>query len=206
MALQPCLTEPITMLSDTSVVINLNATGCADAILRALPHRVAVIDIVQGELDAGTPRERNDAALIGRLVDDGLIKVVSLDETASLLFETLVIGPSAITLDDGEAATIAYAVANGATAVIDEKKANRICAERFPELTVICTVDLLAHPAVRDNLGDELLADAVYGALYNGRMRVPLKHRAWVVELIGVTRATECVSLPRSVRVPHETS
>jgi len=194
------------MLSDTSVVINLNATGCADAVLRALPHRVAVIDIVRAELDSGSPRERNDAALIGRLVDDDLIKVVSLNETASLLFETLVIGPSAMTLDDGEAATIAYAVANGATAVIDEKKANRICAERFPGLPVICTVDLLAHPAVRSRLGDALLADAVYGALYHGRMRVPLHHRAWVIELVGMTRAAECVSLPRSARASYETS
>ena len=67
-------------------------------------------------------------------------------------------------------------------------KANRICAERFPGLLVACTVDLLAHPTVRDSLGKDALATAVFGALYHGRMRVLALHSAWAIELIRDSR------------------
>jgi hypothetical protein len=67
-------------------------------------------------------------------------------------------------------------------------KANRICAERFPGLLVACTGDLLAHPTVRDSLGKDALATAVFGALYHGRMRVLALHSAWAIELIRDSR------------------
>jgi predicted nucleic acid-binding protein len=59
-----------------------------------------------------------------------------------------VVGPAQTTLDDGEAATIAHAVALNGVALIDERKANRICTERFPELRIASTVDILVHPSV----------------------------------------------------------
>src|SRR5206468_2948054 len=87
--------------------------------------------------------------------------------------------------------------------VIDERKANRICAERFPELPVACTVDLLSHPVVRSTLGDSALADAVFGALFHGRMRVLPQHRTWVIELLGESRVPNCLSLPQFLRTPQ---
>ena len=109
-----------------------------------------------------------------------------------------------MTLDDGEAATIAYAVGRGAIAVIDERKATRIGAELFPALRIACTVDMLAHPQVQDDLGKEMLADAVFRALRDGRMRVFPHHIEWVVGLIGPEKVAACRSLPGSARKTTE--
>jgi len=98
------------------------------------------------------------------------------------------------------AATIAFAVARGGIAIVDERKATRLCAQLFPELCVGCTVDMLAYPAVRLSLGAELLAEAVFKALRDGRMRVFPQNLEWVFNLIGPEQAQACVSLPSSVR------
>ena len=102
MALRSCLDERTApVVADTSVVINLNATGDGEAILGALPN---------------CARERS------------------------------------------------------AIALIDDRKAIRICADRFPELAVGCTVDVLAQRHVQAAL-DRRLADAVFNALDPLRVR-----------------------------------
>lgn len=198
------LTEPAGFVVDASAVINLNATGCTHEILRALPNRFLVVDVVSKELDRGRRRERSDADILKMLVADKLIEIVSLDAGAEPHFERLVIGPAAETLDDGEAATIAYAVTAGMIAVIDERKATRLCATLFPKLRINSTVDILSHTEVRRMLGDSLLADAVFRALKNGRMQVLAPKVKWVVEMIGAAKAAECPSLPKHARQPQQ--
>lgn len=181
-------------------MINLNATGFAEATLDALPNRVAVVQEVALELERGRRRGRNDAGALGDLVAGGRVEMVRLGDLGMDRFTALVAGPAAETLDDGEAATIAYALEHGGAALIDERKATRICAERFDTLAVGCTVDILVHDDVGAALGQEQLAGAVFNALYHGRMDVPSRYVDWVVDLIGPERAAQCVSLPRSAR------
>jgi len=201
MECRSCLNDPAALIvADASVAINLNATGFAAPILDALPNRFAVVEEVALELADGRPRGRTDADELDALAAAGRVDIVRLDNPAVEHFTALVSGPAAETLDDGEAATISYAVEHRATALIDERKANRICAERFGALTTGCTVDLLAHETIESALGRNGLADAVFNALYRGRMRVPAPHVDWVVTLIGPNRAAQCVSLPGSVR------
>lgn len=191
--------EPMLVL-DTSIVINLNATGFAEKILGALPYRLVIPDVVEGELESGRPKGRQDAAKLLQLVKAGLVSMVTLGEHGLLHFETLVVGAATETLDDGEAATIALAFEANACAIIDERKALRLCAARFPQMGLGCTVDLLAHDAVHSALGLPRLADAVHGALRDARMRVLPHHMDWVVTLIGDARASECACLPDVVR------
>jgi predicted nucleic acid-binding protein len=198
------LTDPAALVGDTSTVINLNATGCAREILRALPQRFLVVDVVSSELDRGRGRGRADADILQGLAAEKLIEIVKLDDVGEAHFERLVVGPAAETLDDGEAATIAYAASAGMIAVIDERKATRLCAVLFPNLTISSTVDILCHVDVGRTLGDTALADAVFSALKNGRMRVLQQHVQWVVDLIGQGRAAECPSLPKHARKPQE--
>ncbi len=188
------------LVADASTIISVNATGCARRVIKALPNRVVVVDIVSGELEEGRQRKRQDADLLKKLVDAGHVEIVQLDAKGEEYFEQLVVGAAQMTLDDGEAATIAYAVANNGIALIDEKKANRICAERFPELRLACTVDIFMHPDVQNDLGKDALADTVFNALCNGRMRVLPQHVEWVIALIGAERARLCTSLPGQVR------
>jgi predicted nucleic acid-binding protein len=196
-----CLSESNAIITlDASTAINLNATACASMILSCFKDRIVLPDIVLGELEDGEAKGRQDAKLTKDLITAGLIKAVSLSEDGWRCFEQLVVGEAAMTLDDGEAATIAYAVQTGATAMIDERKANRICAGRFPGVQLAATVDLLAHTEVQRIIGKAALADAVFGALSGARMQVLPRHLAWVVDLIGHDRARNCTSLPRFAR------
>ena len=196
-----CLNSPdACLVADTSVIINLNASGFARDIFEALPGKVVITDAVKTELEEGRNYGWKDADMLEAHFADGLIEVVELNELAAQKFEQLVTGPAIMTLDDGEAATIAYSDVHKTVALIDERKANRICVERFPALKVKCTVDLFANSCVEGFLGQDDLTLAVFNALYHGQMRVFPHHIEWVVNLIGIERAAKCSSLPRAVR------
>lgn len=201
MGLSSALTDPATRLvADSSTIINLISTGSAQAILAALPNRVTVVDLVFAELESGRAYGRAACDALRELIGAGTVEVASLEGDALGHFEGLVIGPAVETLDDGEAATIAFASARGDTALLDERKAIRICKERFAQLRIACTVDVLLHEAVRSSLGHDGLAEAVFKALQVGRMRVLPHHESWVMELIGEERASLCDCLPQRVR------
>jgi predicted nucleic acid-binding protein len=196
------LTDPkLPLVADSSTIINLIATGCAPTIIRAVPNPIVVVDVIPGELDTGRQRGRVHAdRLQQELVAAGHVEIVALSDAGWLHFETLVAGPAQQTLDDGEAATIAYAVERGAVAIIDEKKGTRICASRFPGLGVVSTVDVLLHPEVRNKLGDAAFSDAVYAALRDARMAVFPRHLDDILGIIGLERAAQCPSLPKRFR------
>ena len=191
-------TAPI--IVDASVIINLNATGCVEAILDALPHSVLVTEDVESELAGGRLSGRSDADALSALSVRGAVEIVTLTDIELRHFASLVSGPAPETLDDGEAATIAAALERAGTALIDERKAHRICAERFQALAIGCTIDFLAHPSVEAVLGRDGLADAVFNSLQRARMSVLPWHFQWVVERIGSERAAMCTSLQRAMR------
>lgn len=196
-----CLTDStLPVVADTSVIINLNATGYSEALLGALPNRLLVVEEVSFELEVDSRTGRNDAEALSALVAQGSVELVRLGDIGTRHFISLVSGPANQTLDDGEAATIACALEQGATALIDERKAIRICAERFGELSTGCTIDIFAQDDVQRILTRDTLADAVFNALYQGRMRIPMHYVEWAVNLIGKERAAQCRSLPASVR------
>ena len=200
---QSCLTDrTIPVIADTSVVINLNATNRAEEILDILPNPFLVASAVVLELASDLQTGRSDAAALNVLLASELARIVQLGDIGMAHFSSLVSGPTAQTLDDGEAATIASALEMNphAIALMDERKANRICAERFAYLVTGSTVDLLAQVDVWTALGRKSIANALFDALHSGRMRVLPHHLKWVVELIGPERAKLCRSLPRSVR------
>lgn len=198
---QTCLTNHSKLIVvDSSVVINLNASRCIKEILNALPNKLVFVDLVLDELERGKrkglrkPDDLSDLILIKK------IKVVTLGEVALGYFENMVTGTAIDSLDDGEAATIAYAIEHNSIALIDERKAIRICSEVYPALHIGCTVDIFMHPNVQKSLGSEGLADAVWYSLQEARMRVLPHHLDWVVKLIGEEKAVKCNSLPKSLR------
>ena len=197
-----CLNDPaVPVVADTSVVINLNATGVAQAILDALPNPFIVVEEVAIELERGRRNGRKATDGLNALIAAGQVEVVRLGSDGRRYFSGLVSGPATDTLDDGEAATVAYALEHSATALIDERKANKICAKRFGQLATACTVDVLAHSQIESALGRMNLAEGVFNALYYGRMRVPPGRVGWVANLVGQDRMKKCVSLPRAIRL-----
>lgn len=192
--------HPPPLFADASVLINLNATGCAGAILDHLPFRIMVAQDVENELAEDRRSGRDDAAMLRDLAVAERLMIVPLDAAATDVFADLIAGPAADTLDDGEAATIALAATQGAIAAIDERKARRICVLRFPALRVLSSCDLLLHDDVARGLGRDALGDAVFRTLRTARMRVLADHLDAILRLIGPGRAALCPSLPKSVR------
>jgi predicted nucleic acid-binding protein len=203
MSLSDFLTNPqISLIADASVVINLNATARAVDIVKALRNPFIVTDNACTELQAGIQSGHRDYEQLIELIDAGVIRRGQLSATGASVYESLVSGSSLQTLDDGEAATIAYAYEIGGIALIDERKARTICAVSFPGLVLASTVELLMHDAVAAALGAKVQVDAMLNALMTARMRVPPEHLSRVRAMIGDERAALCTSLPKVAREP----
>lgn len=185
---------------DTSVAISLVASRIGADVLKALARPAYMIDVAVGELADAGQRAAEVLAALSDWQRDHLLAEVSLEADALEVFEDLVSGPAAETLDDGEAATLAHARVIGAVAVIDEGKARRISRERHPALMLASTIDLLLHPATERALGREAIAHALYLALKDARARVPPEHHEIVRLLLGSERAALCHSLPAAIR------
>ncbi|MGH0212306.1 hypothetical protein NKY66_00055 [Sinorhizobium meliloti] len=185
------------LVLDASVLINLIGSGYCERILAALTMPVKVSGYAATEILNGG---HYDAVVMQSLLDEGVIHREPLTPAASILFADLVSGATQESLGDGEAATIAIANDTGAIAVIDEKQAWRIANNRFADVQLATTVDILALPSVRLSLGDSALAQAVNSSLVRARMQVREHQLDWVLGCIGVEAASACRSLARLMR------
>jgi predicted nucleic acid-binding protein len=190
----------ISLVADASVVINLNATGCASEIIGALSNPFLVTDNACIELENGAGNGHRDYEMLAALIEAGAARRVSLGKAGISVYELLIDGTARLTLDDGEAATIAYAHEIGGAALIDERKARKLCVSSFPKLALTSTAELLMHPSIPAALGSQKQLDALTRALTHARMRVPPEHLAQITEMLGPERAALCVSLPKSAR------
>jgi predicted nucleic acid-binding protein len=201
MSLSSFLINPLaSLIADASVVINLNATARAAEIIKAVPNPFLVTENALAELQAGSQKGHRDHEKLLELIDAGLVRRASLGNPGLSVYESLIDGSTKQTLDDGEAATIAYAKEVSGVALIDERKARALCVNTFPGLMVVCTAELLMHQSVGAVIGDDGVADALVAALNNARMRVPAEYLAKVRGVIGPERAAMCSSLPRATR------
>lgn len=185
------------LVADASAVIGLNASGHARRIIELTERRLVVPVNAANELALGAQFGHDDSSRLDALVAARLVEQVALDGEALTIYEALVDGSLGETLDDGEAATIAIAVRHGAVAVLDERKARRMCAQHFPTVIQGCTAQWLLTAV---GLGKIAHAEAMLNALQRGRMRVPAEYLSDVVALIGPEAAAACPSLPRLVR------
>lgn len=189
----------IPIVLDASAVINLNGSGAAHTILAALGRDFVVPQDVYDELRRGAANGRRDFEVLDDLILQKIVRLQDIGASGAELFESLTVGPSAMTLDDGEAATIAMAFELRGVAVIDESKGRRLALQFAPGVPQLASVEFFCHPLVERVL-DSSLADAVFNALQQARMQVLSTHHDWVVQLLGPERAPLCLSLPRSVR------
>jgi predicted nucleic acid-binding protein len=198
MTFSSCLTNKDNeLVLDSSVLINLLATGHSTSILKALGALAIVTDNVVQEIESGSTNGRPELDLLKQMVGDQVLRVRKLEGQSLDMFFELVSGSASHSLGDGEAATLAFAHETGCSAAIDEKKATRLAGSRFKSMKLVTTVDILAHDAVRMSLGCELLADATFRALRLARMQVREQQFEWVAQLIGPEQVEACSSLRR---------
>ena len=193
----------VPVVTDTSVIINLNATGSAAAIIDAFPNPFLVTENVRRELSMGGSRGHLCGEKLEELIGQGLLELALLGAADYIIYRSFIEGGFEGTLDDGEAATIAYALGHDGIALIDERKARTICAARFATLPFASTAELLLNRAVTERLGETGQSDAIFLALRDARMHVPHHELQGIVERIGEERAAKCPSLPRSLRDPN---
>ncbi|MBX9615939.1 MAG: hypothetical protein K2X25_10120 [Caulobacteraceae bacterium] len=185
---------------DASVCINLAATGRATEIFEALKAEFFVTRVVVEELARGRGQGRSAADELATWLHLGFVMEQDLLPESEDTFLSLVGGPAAVTIDDGEAATIAWAITNDAVIVTDDRKAVQIAKVRFPLLKVLSTTDLLLHGNCQNALGPSAVVDCIENALLNAFMRVPIDQLDRVVQLLGPERTKKCRSLPSAVR------
>ncbi|MCP9630185.1 type II toxin-antitoxin system VapC family toxin [Rhodopseudomonas palustris] len=188
------------LVADASVWINLVAGTRASEVVQACENRFQIPRIALDELERGREKGRQTAATLTNLITAGLVDVVELPQKAEETFLGLVAGGVSQTLDDGEAATLALALQTEAVAIIDERKAVNLAQERFPNLRVLSTTELLLSEAMQAAFPPLQIQDLLFRALKDARMRVPEPLLDAVCKCIGPDRAAECLSLPARVR------
>ena len=192
------LTDPsVPLVADTSVIINLVASGIPEQIISSINNPIYVVDEILPELNRGNEKGCLDAEILENLISNGNVKCVSLNDECWEHFGLLVSGSAITSLDDGEAATLAYCAVHKNVPIIDEKKANKVCAGLYKELKPISSVALFKLASQHQNMNHPILSKAIYNALTNGRMFVMHQHLEWVVNAIGSDKATSCNSLSK---------
>lgn len=162
------------LVLDTSVWINLLATDAVEAILGALAVPCYAPEQVIAEIRRHPvtgivfPSDKHP------LRDPSLgVQILSLQGAELELFLGTVGAPAADALGDGEAAAIAMAVSRELDLVIDDRKARRILRQRFSQVRVYWTVELLRARRVITALGRYRADDCFAKAERFGRMHVP---------------------------------
>lgn len=182
------------VILDTSVLINLHACGYGERILTALPNKVLITHVVAEELQHETSRRNGECGFLNDIVDSSVASLIELTDKELDLFFQLTSG--SLSLDDGEAATISAAIIQNALPVIDERKGRARALALMKMAEPGWSLGILRHPVVIERLGEEAANDALYFALRDGRMRIPIESVDQVVEIIGRDRAIECMCLP----------
>lgn len=185
------------LIADASVLINFLGTGIVETLLVNLGRPLIMADEAMAEIRRHPFPDMDLSASMGILGKRGLVHVAQLQ--ARTTFYELTANDLTGGLDDGEAATIALAIerSNNAVVVLDERKASRIFAERWPARSCASTVMLLAQPQVRGSLTAEDFVQACCNALRHAKMRVPAEAISWMVEVIGAEKARSFASLAK---------
>lgn len=190
------------LVLDASVLINLLGTGLSDVLLKSLNRVIVVDEVALREVTIDPFSRKDPTEVLNSLRQNGLIEVIRMSRETYALFIDLTGGDPPDDLDDGEAATLAQAALGDCVAVIDEKKATRVAGANFPNVTVLNSLDLLTSSELLKHNGRDGVAEFVYLALRNARMRVAPSERQWIFDLLGDDRARECPSLGfRGLRV-----
>ena len=189
--------EATAFVLDASVLINFLGSGAAERLLTALPGPALVADRAFREVLRDPSGRIPSTDIRQALVEAGLVEVRPLEGTQALLYLELASAPDPDRLDDGEAATVALAVACGAVPVLDETKARRVYRSRFPGRPLESTAGLFRRLNDGERLPPDDLRSALYQALRQARMHVVSEEREWVVRTLGPELAKQCPSLGR---------
>lgn len=158
------------LIADTSVLLNLMASGVFEDIIRTLPMNVCVASHVIRETIH--IREHDGSPLPIPLEDwqaQGLITVVELENDSE---EEFFVG-FALELDDGEAATGAIAKSRGWSVGIEDKKGRLVLAREIVGCELYHTSQLLFYVADKLEWSQDKLRQILDSIRLGARFTVP---------------------------------
>ena len=139
----------IPIILDTSVALNLLATGAVLSMLDSLEVQCFVCSAVADEtiyVRSDDPRQPREAVSIDLWLPSGTVQVVNPD---SALEEELYV-QFAADLDDGEAMSLSMCRSRGYALATDDRKARRIAGGLdSPRVPLLSTSQIVHHWAVR---------------------------------------------------------
>ena len=129
------------LLNDSSVLLNLLATDCFEAIAHSTGWQFAICTVVRSELKKLRDPATGDmvAVDIEPFIQSGVLQVLEL---AGEKEQTLYV-EEAMVVDDGEAMSIAIAASRGLGLAIDDKQASSQVRRQFPALKLWTTPEIL---------------------------------------------------------------
>jgi hypothetical protein len=139
-------TEDRLVFLDACCLINFFATGHVEDILRDLPLRFAVSELIAdrevltlrpGTVSSGSPER--EAVSVRALETAARLEIVELESDEELTEFTRF----AAELDDGEASVCALAVVHGGAVATDDRKALRVLGRTQPPVPTLQTSELL---------------------------------------------------------------
>lgn len=131
------------LLQDTSVLINLLATGRFDEISKSTQWHFAICDAVRGEAKSlwNPDTQQRESIALDPLIQSGSLVVLDLDtddehDAHVRLCSLPGVGP-------GEAMCMALAQSRQLEFATDDRKANRVCLAAQPAIQTVSTPDVL---------------------------------------------------------------
>lgn len=164
--------KPSPLVLDTSVWINLLATGRADAIVESLASPIYVPEQVLGELKLDPATRRPFVTDSHPVLAISRTSLVTLSGAELDTFMDLVGAEAPDRLGDGEAASIAVALNRNYRLGVDERKANRILRERFNSIRTFRSTDIINHSSLCSVLGRDIAVECYDLAVKYGRMHI----------------------------------
>ncbi len=136
------MTPPRILLIDTCVLINLLASGEIKPILKVAAQQSLLCSVVENEsiyLRADDPQDGLEKVNLQPLIEDGGLTVCDIE---TLEEEQLYVNYASV-LDDGEAMSLAIALARGWNLATDERKARRLFLEAANNADLLTTTSTL---------------------------------------------------------------
>lgn len=173
-----------TLVLDTSVIINLEASGIGKEILRVIDNDFATTMEVANDIkEISKILHQKTISFLDSIVASELLPVLSQTDSEKRIHREILNIRSR--LSESEVATIALAKSRSFTPIVDEKLGRRIASEVLLGHLVGRTLDVLLHPRVLSHFDQVSVNQAIYKALRVGRMQISKDDCDFVVGLIG---------------------
>lgn len=162
------------LLNDASVLLNLLATGCFEAIATAINKQFAICTSVEAEVRSLRDPETGKMIPVDikPFFQSGILRLLELEGEQE---EALYVEQAAI-VDDGEAMSLAIASVRSLEVAIDDRKARRLAGERFPELCLWTTPEILKLWAEQSKCSKAILCSTILSIEAAARYFPPRAH------------------------------